>query len=413
MGRRRIHKGLGAATAALVLAGPVAGSGAEPAPPAPRAPTATAEWLAGDLHVHTCYSHDAYCGPGDDNTGLEELYTLSGDVGLRFAEAALKGLDYLAITDHNDVRSTTHPAFGAHGVVPVRGYEASLDGHAQVLGVGSVLDHDEGPGAAASLAAATEAAGGAFQINHPGAEVTEPVTGCGAEDLDQLDWGYGTAVVPDAVEVWNIGHHLQPPIPSGNSNDDSERFWECLLDAGHQVAATGGSDSHWLATTALQGIGSPTTWVLAEGRSEAAVIEAIKAGRTSMSMLPPLLGGAPLLLEADADGDGTYEATIGDTVAPGTPMQVRSAGGLAGGVVRVRANGATIVDAPLLPLGLGGPVRFTAPAGDGWVRASLYVLDGPAVLDPLCRLLDGTPLATTYCRNHLVVAGLTSPIYLR
>ena len=64
-------------------------------------------WLAGDLHVHTCFSHDAYCGPDDDNTGPEEFYTLSGDVNERFGEAKLRGLDYLAITDHNDVRSQT------------------------------------------------------------------------------------------------------------------------------------------------------------------------------------------------------------------------------------------------------------------------------------------------------------------
>ena len=82
------------------------------------------EWLAGDLHVHTCYSHDAYCGPSDDNTGPEELYTLSGDVEERFAEAALRGLDYLAITDHNDVRSVDHPGFGAYGVIPIPGYES-------------------------------------------------------------------------------------------------------------------------------------------------------------------------------------------------------------------------------------------------------------------------------------------------
>jgi hypothetical protein len=113
--------------------GPEPTASVEPAP-------SEREWLAGDLHVHTCYSHDAYCGPSDDNTGPEELYTLSGDVEERFLEASLRGLDYLAITDHNDTRSTEHPGFGSHGVVGVPGYEGSFDGHAQVLGTTAVLD---------------------------------------------------------------------------------------------------------------------------------------------------------------------------------------------------------------------------------------------------------------------------------
>ena len=75
----------------------------------PRREPPPAEWLAGDLHVHTCYSHDAYCGPDDDNTGPEEAYTLSGSVDERFREASLRGLDYLAITDHNDTRSADRP----------------------------------------------------------------------------------------------------------------------------------------------------------------------------------------------------------------------------------------------------------------------------------------------------------------
>ena len=32
---------------------------------------------------------------------------------------------------------------------------------------------------------------------------------------------------------------------------------------------------------------------------------------------------------------------------------------------------------------------------------------------PLCAAFDGTPLATTYCRNQLVVAAMTSPIYVQ
>ena len=81
-----------------------------------------------------------------------------------------------------------------------------------------------------------------------------------------MDWAPGHAVVPDTVEVWNISRLYQPPLPSASDNDAAIAFWEGFLDAGHHVAATGGSDSHWAATSAIQGAGSPTTWVFAAER---------------------------------------------------------------------------------------------------------------------------------------------------
>src|SRR3954452_16625674 len=93
-------------------------------------------WLAGDLHVHTTYSHDSYGGPTDDNTGPDEGYTLRHTVTDDMALAKSRGLDYVAITDHSDVRSQSDPgwAFAKQiGLVPVPGYENSLNGHAQML----------------------------------------------------------------------------------------------------------------------------------------------------------------------------------------------------------------------------------------------------------------------------------------
>src|SRR3954453_5853347 len=105
------------------------------------APAASAaEWLAGDLHVHTCYSHDVWCGPDDDNTDAQDFYTFGHSVADDFLLASLRGLDYLAITDHNDIRSQTDPGFGAQGVIPLPGYENSLDGHAQMLGARRIYD---------------------------------------------------------------------------------------------------------------------------------------------------------------------------------------------------------------------------------------------------------------------------------
>ena len=60
--------------------------------------------------MHTTYSHDSYGGPADDNTGPEEFYTLGWSVEEQFTHASTRGLDYLAITDHNDIRSQADPA---------------------------------------------------------------------------------------------------------------------------------------------------------------------------------------------------------------------------------------------------------------------------------------------------------------
>jgi predicted metal-dependent phosphoesterase TrpH len=388
--------------------------------PGPQPPIG--EWLAGDLHVHTCYSHDAWCPPEDDNTGpqpgqdpadavdalVNDSYTLSGSVDERFTEASVKGLDYLAITDHNDVRSQSAPGFGGHGVVGIPAYENSLHGHAQMLGATHILDKGDSSAAAVNqMADALRAEGGVFQTNHP-ADHTKAPFFSGCDDTSGLGWGYGFDVQPDTIEVWNIGHFLQPPSPAGNSNDDAERYWECWLDRGARIAATGGSDSHWISTTAVQGPGNPTTWVFARERSAAGVLQALREGRTSVSLLPPTMGSARLALEADVDGDGIFEAIIGDTVPPGAALRVRATGLLGQGLVTVRANGHTVLENA--PLGPGGEVRLNAPGAPGWVRASLLLPDAKAERTAACDPVIGT--VSTYCRNHLVEVALTSPIYL-
>ena len=60
---------------------------------APPAHAARGVWLAGDLHVHTTYSHDSYGGPTDDNTGPADAYTLGYSVREEFLLARTRGLD--------------------------------------------------------------------------------------------------------------------------------------------------------------------------------------------------------------------------------------------------------------------------------------------------------------------------------
>jgi hypothetical protein len=125
-----------------------------------------------------------------------------------------------------------------------------------------------------------------------------------------------------------------------------------------------------------------------------------------------------LLLEADADGDTIYEATIGDEVPPGTAMRARVDGTPVGGLLEIRSNGKTHLEEVLAP---GQTVDFTAPDEQGWIYAKL---SGPDLRDERAQTCDPVvstlPLSdiagedgrTTYCRNAIVELALTSPIYL-
>ncbi len=389
--------------AVLALAALAPGSSAD-AVTTPSTPQRGGVWLAGDLHVHTTYSHDSYGGPGDDNTGPDEAYTAGHTVEGQFAIAASRGLDFLAITDHNDVRSQSDPGFASHGVIGLPAYEASLDGHAQMLGAERVYaEQHERAGQVRSLAQRLRADGGVFQINHPADGVVD------ATDPDRLDWGYGHDVVPDTVEVWNITRRYQPPAPSASNNDAAIRFWEGFLDAGEHVTATGGSDNHWVSTTAVQGVGQPTTWVYARDRSPAAILEGLRAGRTFIAHEPPAMGGPRLVIEADADADGTFESMMGDTVPAGTMLRVRVTGA-PGSFVRVIGTGHRAMTDPVPVAGAEFVHTFTVPDDVTWVRAEVVEPDGTDVRQAACDPVVGE--RTTYCHNALGVLAMTSALYL-
>jgi hypothetical protein len=373
---------------------------------APSAATAKprGEWLAGDLHVHTTYSHDSWGGPGDDNTGMDEAYTFGFTVAQDFALAAQRGLHFLAITDHDDIRSQSDPGFGSSGVVGVPGYENSLDGHAQMLGATRL--YDKGARTAADVQAqadALRADGGVFQVNHPAAGSTHYP--------DDADWGYDYAVEPDTVEVWNIGPWAwQPPAPASNSNDDAVEYWEGWLERGARVAATGGSDSHWVSTSAGQGPGQPTTWVFAADRSPAAILAGLRADRTAISMQPPALGGARAFLEADArPGDG-FEAMVGDRVPQRALFRARVTGA-PGTLLRVIVSGGREAFPPVPVTSSDFSHAFRLPEGVHWAYAEVLDADAAQQRQEGCDPAVGGE--TTLCRNALSVRAMTSAIYVR
>ena len=377
------------ALALLLTCGPALGA----------APASAGEWLSGDLHVHTTYSHDSYGGPGDDNTGIEDANTLGLTVAGQFALAGSRGLDYLAITDHNDIRSQSDPGFGSSGVMPVPGYENSLKSHAQMLGARRIYANgDRSLAAARAVADALRADGGVFQVNHPASP----------------PFAYDYDLPAETSEVWNLPWYYQPPFPAAADNDRQLLFWQRWLDRGAKVGAVGGSDTHWAYTSSAQGVGQPTTWVYAENKTPAGVLAGLRAGRTTISHQPPAYDGPRLFLEADGNGDGSYEAMVGDTVRPGSRVRVRVTGAPAA-TVRLVGDGGREVAAPVQVDSSDFERSFPVPASNTWVHAQLYGEDNPSGRQGGCTALPSDDLTGTftYCTNRIVMLGLTSAIYLR
>jgi hypothetical protein len=352
-------------------------------------------WLPGDLHTHSTYSHDVYGGPTDDNTGPDEAYTLGLPVAGKFAEGRERGLRFMAVSDHNDVRSVPELGGASGGLVAIPAYEHSLEGHAQMLGATEVYDAgDQGADVVNAMAASLRAAGGVFQANHPAYRVAldadfHPCSNAGCADCRAINWTYGFDVRPDTIEVWN---------PSVARSDVSELYWECWLDRGERIGGTGGSDSHWLSLHEIAGPGQPTTWVYARETSAAGVLEALREGRTTISGQPPELGGAQVLLSAPREG------MIGDTVAPGTRMSVTAPGLTVPAVVRIRSNGHQILERELDP---GAQLDFRAPHEAGWLRAILLAR-AKSPVSTTTDVGDATPQ-----RDGMPLLALSSPMYLR
>lgn len=271
-------------------------------------PTGGGEWLAGDLHCHTVYSHDVWGGPGDENTEpLPDAYTFGWTAAEQIRNAELRSLDFLAVTDHDDVRWIDDGTFAGYRgpVLLIPGYEHSLRyGHAGCLGVTRRFDKPAEPDTpddsfAGTLRDAVHAEGGTFILNHP-------FYGSG--------WRYTPAVRPDSIEVWNIGWAYRKPLFPGVSTSENYKslpWWENEFLTFGPMPATGGSDNHWRSTVAVQGVGQPTTWVYAAERTWPAVLEAIRAGRTTVSSEPPGMAGPRLFLTARSGSD---EWIVGDTV---------------------------------------------------------------------------------------------------
>lgn len=264
--------GEGVAYEVVAETGPAEPDPLPSAPPRPERPprrslpaTPGRRWLAGDLHSHSVHS--------DGVRTLEELACL----------AAARGLDFLAVTDHNTVSHHPHlPAAAAHaGIHLLPGQEVTTGrGHANAFGDIGWIDFREPPDA---WLKESEARGGLLSVNHPLA--------------GDCAWLHRLERRPPLAEVWHATWtDRRDAAPVG--------WW---LSWGENVVPVGGSDWHRPSSTTA--LGEPTTWVEC---TDGDLLGALADGRVAVSAGPPD-GAAPTLLRVEGelvaiDAEGTLLA---------------------------------------------------------------------------------------------------------
>jgi hypothetical protein len=257
-------------------------------------------WYRGELHCHTVHSD------GDST------------VAAVIAAAQAAGLDFLAITDHNDVSHLSAMLAYQRDVRPpltlIPGCEmTTYCGHWNAWGLTDWVEF--------RIETAEDMRRAIAEAKQRGA-----LTSCNHPRPHGPEWAFPTVTDFDCLEVWNGPWALQ--------NDAALAYWESLLRAGRRVPIVGGSDMHHLRGTFSQYVklGTPTTWVYSPDGPEAVhLLAAMRRGAACVSESPD----GPRV-EISADG-----AAMGE-VAPArisTRVQSRVRNGIGGVMVLYTAAG--------------------------------------------------------------------------
>jgi hypothetical protein len=299
-------------------------------PGAPFGPTLRAEpgWYRGDLHMHTAHS--------DGSCSSRRMQRVPCPLYLTAKAASERGLDFIAITDHNtvshaDAMRELQPYYDDLLLIPGREV-TTFQGHANLFGTVAMLDFRADWN---SLLSNVEHTGGVISINHPIRPSGEECMGCGWTPRSDIDYAR-----MQSVEVVN-GFDADTPY-------SGVPFWEQLLNRGFTLTAIGGSDNHdaLLPASTAGGrsgvIGTPTTVIYADSLSQDGIVSGIRRGRVFIDVA----GTRDRTLDMTASSDKQL-AHMGDTlkVRKGTRVNFEGAvKAVIGGEVEV------ILDGQRLPL---------------------------------------------------------------
>ncbi len=322
-------------------------------------------WFRGDPHMHTAHS-DGQC---PSQTGK----MVPCPVYFTVDAAARRGLDFIAITDHNassqyDAMRELQPYFDKVLLIPGREI-TTFQGHINFLGstgwVDFRLDGKTVPDANTLLRAAARV-GAITSINHPAAPSGEICMGCGWTPAKPVDMHLLTA-----IEAVNGGSE-----PYGI---DDLGFWDKQLNKGCRLTGIGGSDNHHPVQPLDQigSIGSPTTVVYAAELSTPAILDGIRAGHVFIDVA----GTRDRLLEVTVS-TGNHDAHAGDDLQAGPGVEVdlgMRVSGAAGGNIRWIEDGHDVTFPNTIPLSAeptGHIQRWTSDGQRHWFRAEVAGPDG-------------------------------------
>ena len=323
-------------------------------------------WYRGDLHMHTAHS--------DGSCASQSGRLVPCPVFLTAEAAAARGLDFVAITDHNTNSQSgemreLQPYFDRVLLIPGREM-TTFHGHFNIFGVTQFIDFRVIAGGLDlnTLLRDVQSKGGIASVNHAEAPGGEVCMGCRWEPTAGTDMSLFSA-----VEVINGGQTML----------SSAKYWDAQLREGHRLSAVGGSDSH--NATHPPGspgsIGWPTTAVEADELSVPAILNGIRAGRTFVDLT------ASHDKQVDFEGEsGGAHATMGGTlhVASRTPIHVQiHTVACAGSAVHLLLDGAeTGSVTPMIVNGATDTAEATVTVQDGrhWLRVEVRDGGGALVL---------------------------------
>jgi hypothetical protein len=205
-------------------------------------------WFKGDLHMHTLNSDGIY---------------KTGEV-ITYARHA--GLDFIALTDHNNTQQNQEIG-NPEGITVLPGMEyTNYRGHANLFFT-DTTEFAENPLSNTreemlSTLKAAEQREALVSINHPFDE--------------SCPWLWGFDVPFSLVEVWNAFFK--------ESDSKAIAWWRNQLKEGKHLVAIGGSDTHRIEQG--RSFGTPTTYIYARSAGKEDLLEALREGRVSISATP-------------------------------------------------------------------------------------------------------------------------------